>query len=84
MLSKVIRDIEGLPARMQQEFAADFAAMVEVLLAGRPQRGRARTRVSAAIAHAFAFPTWHSLTRAHRLRDNEALRLMVATVEAAD
>jgi hypothetical protein len=84
MLSKVIRDIEGLPARMQQEFAADFAAMVEVLLAGRPQRGRARTRVSAAIAHAIEFPTWHSLTRAHRLRDNEALRLMVATVEAAD
>ena len=83
MLSKVIRDIEELPQGMQQEFAADSAGMVEVLLAGRPQRGRARTRVSAAIAHAIEFPTWHSLTRAHGLRDNEALRLMVAMVDAA-
>jgi len=83
MLSKVIRDIEELPPVMQQELAADFLAMGEVLLAGRPQRGRARTRVSAAIAHAIEFPTWHSLTRAHGVRDNEALRLMVAMVEAA-
>jgi AcrR family transcriptional regulator len=83
MLSKVIRDIEVLPATMQQELAADFAGMREVLMAGRPERGRARTRVSAAVAHAIEFPTWHSLTRAHRLRNDEAVRLMAAMVEAA-
>ena len=83
MLSNVIRDIEVLPPVMRQEFTADFVAMGEVLMAGRPERGRARTRVSAAVAHAIEFPTWHSLTRAHRLRDDEAVRLMAGMVEAA-
>ena len=83
MLSKVIRDMEVLPPTMQQELAADLAGMREVLMAGRPERGRARTRVSAAVAHAIEFPTWHSLTRAHRLRNDEAVRLMAAMVEAA-
>ena len=83
MLSKVIRDIEELPPAMQQELAADFAAMGEVLMLGRPERGRARTRLAAAVAHAIDFSTWHSLTRAHRLRDDEAVRLMAAMVKAA-
>ena len=83
MLSKVIRDVEVLPPMMQQEFLASFAAMGEVLMAGRPERGRARTRVSAAVAHAIDFSTWHSLTRAHGLRDDEAVRLMAAMVAAA-
>lgn len=83
MLSKVIRDVEVLSPTMQQELAADFAGMREVLMAGRPERGRARTRVSAAVAHAIEFPTWHSLTRAHRLHNDEAVRLMAAMVEAA-
>lgn len=83
MLSKVIRDMEALPPMMQQDLAADFAGMREVLMAGRPERGRARTRVSAAVAHAIEFPTWQSLTRAHRLRNDEAVRLMAAMVEAA-
>ena len=83
MLSNVIRDMEVLSPVMQQELATTFAAMGEVIMAGRPERGRARTRVSAAVAHAIEFPTWHSLTRAHRLRDDEAVRLMAAMVEAA-
>lgn len=83
MLSKVTRDVEVLPPAMQQEFLASFKAMGEVLMAGRPERGRSRTRVSAAVAHAIDFSTWHSLTRAHRLRDDEAVRLMAAMVEAA-
>lgn len=83
MLSNVIRDMEVLPPVMQQELAAEFAGMREVLMAGRPERGRARTRVSAAVAHAIEFPAWQSLTRAHRLRNGEAVRLMAAMVEAA-
>ena len=83
MLSKVLRDIEELPPAMQQEFASDAAAMVEVLMLGRPVRGRARARVSAAVAHAIDFQTWRSLTRAHGLRDDEAVRLMTGMVEAA-
>ena len=83
MLAKVIRDVEVLPPAMQQELLASFQAMGEVLMAGRPERGRSRTRVSAAVAHAIDFSTWHSLTRAHGLRDDEAVRLMAAMVEAA-
>lgn len=83
MLSRVLRDMEVLSPAMQQEMAADFAAMVEVLMLGRPERRRSRTRVSAAVAHAIDFSTWHSLTRAHGLRDDEAVRLMAAMVDAA-
>ena len=83
MLSKVIRDIEVLPPAMQQEFVAEAGAMGEVLMAARPERGRARKRVSAAVAHAIDFSTWRSLTRANGLRDDETVRLMAAMVEAA-
>ena len=83
MLSNVLRDMEALPPAMQEELAADFAGMGEVLMLGRPERGRARKRVAAAAAHAIEFPTWQSLTRNHGLRDGEAVALMAAMVEAA-
>ncbi len=82
MSPKVTRDVEVLPPAMQQEFLASLRHGRGAH--GRPlERGRSRTRVSAAVAHAIDFSTWHSPTRAHRLRDDEAVRLMAAMVEAA-
>jgi AcrR family transcriptional regulator len=64
-------------------FTAYQAAAVETLLRGRPERGRARDRVRAAISHALAFPTWQSLIRVQGVDWDEAEGLMVALVEVA-
>jgi hypothetical protein len=56
---------------------------VDAVLAGRRERGHARRRVKAALAHALAFPTWQSLVRHNGLEDAEAVSLMAAMVEAA-
>jgi AcrR family transcriptional regulator len=53
------------------------------IVAGRPERGRARRRVEAAIGHAMSFPTWQSLVREQGLDPSEAVGVMAATVEAA-
>lgn len=83
MLAKVTRDFEALPPGLQLQLAADSAAMVELLLAGRTPRGSAKQRLAAAVAHATEFSTWHSLTRAHGLSDEEAVHLMAALADAA-
>jgi len=48
----------------------------ELLLNGHDERGRARDQTRAAIGHALAFPTWHSLTREQGLTDGQAIELM--------
>jgi hypothetical protein len=53
------------------------------LLRGRRERGRAQARVSAAVGHALAFPTWRSLVREQGLGDQEAVELMVSLVASA-
>jgi AcrR family transcriptional regulator len=59
-----------------------MAAIVALLLEGRPDRGRRRTRVAAALAHAVDFEAWRSLARGG-LDDEEIVALMVALVRAA-
>jgi AcrR family transcriptional regulator len=83
MVSNSIRDIEQVPAATAESFLGYFAEVRSVLMAGRPERGRARTRVGAAIGHAIGFPTWRSLVREQGLRDAEAVTLLAAMVEAA-
>ena len=85
MLEKTGRDAP-LVASMAKPVAAfrgylELAA--EALITGRPERGRARTRVRAAIGHALFFPTWQSLVRQQGLDDAEAAAVMVALVESA-
>jgi AcrR family transcriptional regulator len=78
------RDADRVPA-MRNAFGAMvayFELARSALLRGRPQRGRARTRVSAAIGHAIAFPTWRSLVREQGLDEDDAVELMVSLVEA--
>ena len=83
MLESAGRDVDRVPA-IRRAFAETGAYLEEVrsvLLAGRGKRGRAR--VSAAIGHALAFPTWRSLVRDQGLGDEEAVELMVSLVASA-
>ena len=85
MLESTGRDAERVPAVAQQMemmvMYLDFAR--SVLVKGRPQRGAARARVTAAIGHALAFTTWRSLVREQGLSDEDAAALMEDLVSAA-
>jgi AcrR family transcriptional regulator len=83
MLRTGIRDIEHVPAGSREAFLGYFEAVQATLMAGRRQRGRGRARVSAAIAHAINFPTWHFLVREQQLSAEEAMTLTTAMVRAA-
>jgi AcrR family transcriptional regulator len=48
----------------------------EVLMRGRAVRGLRRDEARAAIGHALAFPTWHSLTQEQHLDDAQAASMM--------
>jgi AcrR family transcriptional regulator len=85
MLVNVMRDAPLVPAmeRPVQIFIALLAQMQGALMSGRRERGRARQRVGAVIAHALAFETWRSLTREGDLNDGEVIALMTAAVQGA-
>jgi hypothetical protein len=85
MLANVIRDapvVEAMAKPVARRLS-HFDASVEAAVAGRPERGRARRRVRAAVAHALWFGTWQSLVRQNGLEDKEAVAVMAAMVEAA-
>ena len=85
MLANSHRDEQTMP--IVREALAPFRAFLEavrdILMDGRPLRGKARTRVQAAIGHALAFPTWRSLAREQNLDDAAAADLMIRFVSAA-
>jgi AcrR family transcriptional regulator len=85
MLENVTRDRPLVPAMAKPtgRMRAYFEAVVDTIVAGRPERGHARRRVKAAAAHATSFTTWQSLVRQNGLNDREAVALMAAMVEAA-
>jgi AcrR family transcriptional regulator len=85
MLESTGRDVDRVPAVRKAAAAmrAYLDAGRDCLLRGRPERGRARGRVSAAIGHALAFGTWRSLVREQGLGGEEAAELMVALAAAA-
>ncbi len=84
MISNVLRDAELV------DFARDAIAPLhayldqaaEILAAGRPVRGQRRQLLLAALRHALAFPTWHSLTT-NGITQANAAKLVTALVEAA-
>ena len=85
MLSNVLRDapvVEAMAKPVARRLAY-FESAVDAVVAGRPERGHARRRVRAAVAHAMSFPTWQSLVRQNGLDDDEAAVLMAGMVEAA-
>jgi AcrR family transcriptional regulator len=85
MFLNVFRDAELVPSmrgaverRMER-----FGKLVAEITRGRPERGRARKRAAAAIAHAASFQTWHALTRQGGLTDDEAVAVAAGMVAAA-
>ena len=52
------------------------AAARDLLMRGRPARGRRRDETRAAIGHALAYTTWKSLAREQGLDDGQAAELM--------
>jgi AcrR family transcriptional regulator len=85
MLEHSLRDatVSPLVAKMLGPYRAYVAAAVDVLMRGRPERGHARRRVRAAVGHALAFETWHSLAVEQGLGDGEAAALMGRLVTCA-
>jgi AcrR family transcriptional regulator len=85
MLTKVFRDAPSVQAMAQplEAFQRHFEALHQALMSRRRISGRPRARVSAAIGHALAFATWHSLVREHELRPEEAVELMSKFVATA-
>jgi AcrR family transcriptional regulator len=85
MLEKTSRDaplVEAMATPVAQ-FRGYLDAATAAIIAGRPERGKARRRVQAAVGHAVSFPTWQSLVRQQGLDDAEAVAVMAALVESA-
>jgi AcrR family transcriptional regulator len=85
MLVQVQRDLPQLPAlaAVLSPWDEFVAGVGDSMLAGWETAGPQRTRLRAAIAHAFRFDTWRSFARAEGLEDSETADLMVALAQAA-
>jgi len=84
MIANLYRDepyVETLRG-MVGPIRAQLSAIADLLIKGRPERGRRRVRVAAALGHAVGFEPWRSLARGG-LDDDEIVELMVALVRAA-
>lgn len=78
MMENLHRDEVIMPV-VRERFAGFhgyIGAARDILVRGRPERGRRRIEVRAAIGHALAFTTWRSLTSEQGLDDDQAVELM--------
>jgi AcrR family transcriptional regulator len=82
MIVRLSGDRASVPPLDERMSARDayFAAAIETLLRGRPERGARRRRARAAIAHALEFETWRSLVRRQGLDRDQAIELMAGLV----
>ena len=78
MIQNVLRDADVIPEGVKGQRRAAEERWVATLL--EPLPGRRRKAVRAAVAHATAFTTWHSLCSVHGLTDRAAADLMVGLV----
>jgi AcrR family transcriptional regulator len=85
MYRSLLRDEPLVPGvqRRLRDFYGYLRTIEDVLIAGRGLRGRAAARTRAAIGHALAFPTWHSLTHERGLADDDAVQLMCLLIEGS-
>lgn len=85
MYESLLRDETVVPAvrRRLRDFHGYLQAAGDVLMAGRGLRGDAARRTRAALGHAVAFPTWHSLTQEQGLPQDEAVGMMCRLVRNA-
>ena len=84
LLANVQRDAAVMPlvAEMNEYRVRYLAEARDLLLVGRPARGRARVRLARAIGHALEFGTWQSLAR-QSCSNAEAVELMLRFARAA-
>jgi AcrR family transcriptional regulator len=85
MMENLLRDEATVPSvkRTFRGFRDYLGVAADTLIDGRRARGRARQQVRAAIGHALAFGTWHSLVREQGLDDSQATELMCRLAAAA-
>jgi AcrR family transcriptional regulator len=85
MLENVTRDAPLVPAMKVpvEGIRAWIEAATATIVRGRPERGRRRRRVEAAVEHAIEFGTWRSLVGEKRLSEADAVTLMAELVELA-
>jgi AcrR family transcriptional regulator len=85
MYASLLRDEPVVPVVRQllRGFRSYLRTVQDALMEGRGLRGHAARRTRAAIGHALAFATWHSLTHEQRLRDGDAVVLMCQLVQGA-
>jgi AcrR family transcriptional regulator len=85
MMDNLHRDELTMPV-IAERFAGYHGYMTatrDLLMRGRPVRGRRRDQARAAIGHALGFRTWQSLTRDQGLDDAHAAELMCRLVDTA-
>jgi AcrR family transcriptional regulator len=84
MMENLLRDEERVAVvkRLFSAYHHYLAAAREILLRGRPVRGRRRDEARAAIGHALAFATWQSLAREQGLDNSQAVGLMGGLVRS--
>jgi AcrR family transcriptional regulator len=85
LLENVQRDAPVMPvvAEMNAYRVRYLEQLRDLLLEGRPARGKARARVGRAIGHALEFRTWQSLVRRQGCGVGDAVQLMLAFARAA-
>jgi AcrR family transcriptional regulator len=79
------RDFSRMPvlAALNAPYFGKWDEMRDVLARGWGRRGKRRRQLLAALEHALALETWHSLVRDRGLGDEEAVGLLTRLVEAA-
>ncbi len=84
MFRNVLRDAELVDSARDAmaPLHAYLDEAAEILIIGRPVRGRRRQLVREALRHALAFSTWHSLA-SNGVGRSDAATLVTALVEAA-
>lgn len=83
MMSKILRDLDELPAALAAGIHEDERRRVRALTEGFARRGPAARRVEAVVAHALDVRTWQSLCEGGGLREEELVELMSGLVAAA-
>jgi len=86
LLRNVLRDaeIEPLVAELSAPRRAYLARVADLLSTGWQARGRRRTILLGAVAHALEFFTWSSLVRGRGLTSTEAADVMLAAVRCLE
>jgi AcrR family transcriptional regulator len=82
MFTRAANDLEDLPVlrEVMASFFAYWKRVHEVLCTPWRVSGRQRIRVRAFVGHAISFQTWRSLVREQKLKEADAVNLVVTVV----